>query len=358
MGKHEQSDLQRRRHGESLSNNGLDEASLPWWRSVRNGIFPSFSDKTMIGVLIFPDFQLLDAAGPISVFEIAARYARQAPAVRVLAVKAGPVRSSSGVEMLARDLKSGGAITTLIVAGGEGVAAAARCPATLAFVQRLARRGVRVASVCSGAYVLAEAGLLDGRRATTHWGRTQDFVMRYPKVRLEPDQIFTRDGNVWTSAGITAGIDLALAMVSEDHGDAIAQDTARQLVLYQRRSGGQSQFSSLLELKAPQGRFAALLAWAREHLDAPLTVEDLAERAGMSARHFARAFAAETGSTPSKAIERLRIEVARERVQSSSEAIERVAQTTGFRDPERMRRAFIRAFGQPPQSLRRAARSA
>ena len=312
----------------------------------------------MIAVLIFPDFQLLDAAGPISVFEIAARYAQKAPAIRVLAAKAGPVRSSSGAEMLARDLTSATAITTLIVAGGEGIATAARCETTLAFVRRLAKRGVRVASVCSGAYVLAEAGLLDGRRATTHWGRTRDFIVRYPKVKLEPDRIFTRDGNVWTSAGITAGIDLALAMVTEDHGEEVAQNTARQLVLYHRRSGGQSQFSSLLELKAPNGRFGALLSWAREHLDAPLTVEDLAERAGMSSRHFARAFAAETGATPSKAIERLRIEVARERVQASGEAIEHVAQSTGFGDPERMRRAFIRAFGQPPQSLRRAARSA
>jgi transcriptional regulator GlxA family with amidase domain len=311
----------------------------------------------MIGILIFPDFQLLDAAGPISAFEIAARHAGKVPAIRVLAAKAGPVRSTSGVEMLARDLKSANTITTLIVAGGEGVATAARCEVTLAFVQRLARRGVRVASVCSGAYVLAEAGLLDGRRATTHWGRTLDFVARYPKVKFEPDQIFTRDGNVWTSAGITAGIDLALAMVTEDHGEEIAQQTARQLVLYHRRSGGQSQFSTLLELKTPNGRFGALLSWARENLDTPLTVEDLAERAGMSARHFARAFAAETGTTPSKAIERLRIEAARERVQSSHEAIELVARSTGFGDPERMRRAFIRAFGQPPQSLRRAARA-
>ena len=311
----------------------------------------------MIGILVFPDFQLLDAAGPISVFEIATRYVRKAPAIRVLALNAGPVRSSSGVEIMARDFKAANGITTLMVAGGEGTATAMRCKATLAFVQRLAKRGVRVASVCSGAYVLAEAGLLDGKRATTHWGRTPDFVRRYPKVKLEPDQIFTRDGNVWTSAGITAGIDLALAMVTEDHGEEIAQATARQLVLYHRRSGGQSQFSSLLELKAPNGRFGTLLAWARENLGAPLTVEDLADRAGMSARHFARAFAAETGSTPSKAIERLRIEVARERVQSSGEAIELVAQSTGFRDPERMRRAFIRAFGQPPQSLRRAARA-
>ena len=311
----------------------------------------------MIGILIFPDFQLLDASGPISVFEIAGRYAgTAAPAIQVLAATPGPVRSSSGVEMLARGLKPSHAISTLVVAGGRGVRAPATCEKTLAFVRRIAKRGIRVASVCSGAYVLAEAGLLDGRRATTHWARTRHFLASYPKVKLEADQIFVRDGNIWSSAGITAGIDLALAMAAEDYGDEVAQKTARQLVLYNRRSGGQSQFSSLLELKAPTGRFGPLLTWAREHLDTPLTVEDLAERAAMSSRHFARAFIAETGTTPSKAIERLRIEVARARVQSSSEAIEHVAQSTGFRDPERMRRAFIRAFGQPPQSLRRAAR--
>ena len=311
----------------------------------------------MIGVLIFPDFQLLDAAGPISVFEIAARFAGGAPAIKAIALEPGPVRSSSGVEMLARSARPSNAITTLIVAGGEGVREAARCAKTLAFVRSVAKRGIRVASVCSGAYVLAEAGLLDGKRATTHWRRTRHFIATYPRVKLEPDQIFVRDGDIWTSAGITAGIDLALAMVAEDFGEEVAQETARQLVLYHRRSGGQSQFSSLLELKAPTGRFGPLLAWARENLDAPLTVEDMAERAGMSARHFSRAFIAETGTTPSKAVERLRIEVAKQRVQSSAEAIERVAETTGFRDPERMRRAFIRAFGQPPQSLRRAARA-
>ena len=313
--------------------------------------------QIMIGVLVFPNFQLLDAAGPISVFEIAARIAGQAPSIKVLAENPGAVRSSSGVELLARGLKSAGAISTLMVAGGEGVDAAAASEKTLAFVRAVAKRGVRVASVCSGAYMLAEAGLLDGRRATTHWGRTRQFLSIFPQVKWEPDRIFVRDGDIWSSAGITAGIDLALAMVTEDFGEAIAQQTARQLVLYHRRSGGQSQFSSLLELKAPSGRFGPLLSWAREHLDAPLTVEDLAEQAGMSSRHFARAFIAETGTTPSKAVERLRIEVARLRVQSSSEAIERVAELTGFRDPERMRRAFIRAFGQPPQSLRRAARA-
>jgi transcriptional regulator GlxA family with amidase domain len=311
----------------------------------------------MIGVLVFPDFQILDAAGAISVFEIAARIAGVASSIKLLAAKPGPVRSSSGIEMLARGLTSSGALSTLIVAGGEGVDAEATRDKTLGFVRAVAKRGVRVASVCSGAFILAEAGLLDGRRATTHWRRTKQFLSAYPNVKLEPDRIFIRDGNIWSSAGISAGIDLALALAAEDFGDEVAQQTARQLVLYHRRSGGQSQFSSLLELKAPTGRFSALLGWAREHLDAPLTVEDLAEQAGMSSRHFARAFIAETGTTPSKAVERLRIEVARQRVQSSGEAIEQVAQSTGFRDPERMRRAFIRAFGQPPQSLRRAARA-
>ena len=311
----------------------------------------------MIGILVFPDFQLLDAAGPISVFEIAARFAGTTSSIRILAVTPGAVRSSSGVEIFANPIRHSRAISTLIVVGTEKIPASAICKTTLSFVQTMAKRGVRVASVCSGAYILAEAGLLDGRRATTHWWNTQDFVSSYPKVKLEADQIYVRDGNIWSSAGITAGIDLALAMVAEDFGEEVAKSTARQLVVYHRRSGGQSQFSSLLELKAPTGRFGALLSWAREHLDAPLTVEDLAEQVGMSSRHFARAFIAETGTTPSKAIERLRIEVARQRVQSSSEAIERVAESTGFRDPERMRRAFIRAFGQPPQSLRRAARA-
>jgi transcriptional regulator GlxA family with amidase domain len=311
----------------------------------------------MIGVLVFPDFQLLDVAGPISVFEIANRYARNDTPIRVMAAKPGPVRSTSGVEMLARKFGPASAITTLIISGGDGVEAAARNTCVSNFVKAVASRGTRIASVCSGTFVLAEAGLLDGKRATTHWQRTRQFLATYPKVKLEPDQIFVRDGQLWSSAGITAGIDLALAMVAEDHGERIVEQTARQLVLYHRRSGGQSQFSSLLELKAPTGRFGPILTWARENLVAKLTVEDLAERAGMSSRHFTRAFIAETGATPSKAIERLRIEVARTRVQASSETIERVAEVTGFRDPERMRRAFIRAFGQPPQSMRRAARA-
>jgi transcriptional regulator GlxA family with amidase domain len=174
-------------------------------------------------------------------------------------------------------------------------------------------------------------------------------------VRLEADRIWIRDGAVWTSAGITAGIDLALAMIGEDLGEDIARRTAQQLVVYHRRPSGQSQYSALLELDAG-GRFAALLGWMRDHLARPLSVEALAEQAGMSARNFARAFAAETGVTPAKAVERLRLDVAREAVEDGARPIERIALDTGFGEPERMRRAFVRAFGQPPQALRRAAR--
>jgi len=325
-------------------------------------LFPQFQTQSVwewavIGVLIFPDFQLLDAAGPMSVFEVAGRLTGRRAGIVPLALAAGAVRSSSGVEMLARGLDGLHDLDTLIVAGGEGTREAIRCAELVGLVADAARRVRRVASVCSGAYILAQAGLLDGRRATTHWGRTSHFLATYPKVRLEPDRIFVKDGPIWTSAGISAGIDLALAMVAEDDGDAIARDTARQLVVYHRRAGGQSQFSTLLELNEPSGRFRRLLSWARENLDQPLTVERMAEQAAMSTRHFTRAFVAETGMTPSKAVERLRIEAAKARVEGAAEPIEAVARATGFGDPERMRRAFVRAFGQPPQALRRAARA-
>jgi transcriptional regulator GlxA family with amidase domain len=304
--------------------------------------------------LALPDVVAFDLSVPAQVF---GRY--EGPyAFEACAERAGRVPTTTGFSVhVDRGLEALAQADTVIVPGFDPPAWELS-GAVLAALRAAHARGARLGSICTGAFALAEAGLLDGRRATTHWQRTRHFLKAYPQVKLEPDRIFVRDGDVWTSAGISAGIDLSLAMIAEDYGEEIAQKTARQLVLYHRRSGGQSQFSSLLELKAPNGRFGPLLAWAREHLDAPLTVEDLAEQAGMSSRHFTRAFMAETGTTPSKAVERLRIEVARQRVQSSSEAIERVAETTGFRDPERMRRAFIRAFGQPPQSLRRAARSA
>jgi transcriptional regulator GlxA family with amidase domain len=310
-----------------------------------------------IAVLIFPDFQLLDAAGPITAFE-AAGHGTAPPAyrLRVIARAAGPVASSSGVPLIAEAFTAD-PLDTLIVAGGWGTREASVCVETLAYVRAAAGRVRRVASVCSGAFILAAAGLLDGRRATTHWARAAEFARAYPQVRVEPDRIFIRDGAVWTSAGITAGIDLALALVADDLGEAAAKRAAQHLVVYHRRPGGQSQFSALLEADRPGSRFSPLLAWARERLDERLPVERLADRAAMSPRHFARAFSAETGMTPAKAIERLRLEASRERVESGSEAIELVAAHTGFGDAERMRRAFIRAFGQPPQALRRAAKA-
>jgi transcriptional regulator GlxA family with amidase domain len=308
-----------------------------------------------IGFLIFRDFQLLDAAGPIAAFEIAGRIVPDAYRLHVLARDPGAVASSSGVSMNAEAFADAPPLDTLIVSGGEGTRGPAICEATLDFARRAFRTARRTASVCSGSYVLAAAGLLDGRRATTHWQRSHDFQRRYPAVRLEPDRIFVQDGSLWSSAGITAGIDMALAMIGADLGEDVARRTAQQLVVYHRRPGGQSQFSALLEMKG--GRFDTLLAWARENLALPLTVDQLAEQAAMSPRNFARLFAVETGSTPAKAVERLRVEAARALLDSQPLQVEDVAMETGFGDPERMRRAFLRAFGQPPQALRRSARA-
>ncbi len=310
-----------------------------------------------IGFLIFDGFQILDAAGPIAAFEIADRYRPGTYALEVIAAATSAIPSSSAAAMTAAAFDPAASYDTLIVAGGHGTRAASRDARLLGFVRRAAGRGRRVASVCSGAFILAAAGLLDGRRATTHWSRTAEFARLFPKVRLEPDRIYVKDGPVWTSAGITAGVDLALALVTEDLGEDIAKRTAQQLVVYHRRPGGQSQFSALLELARPEARFGPLLNWARERLHQSLDVERLAGQTAMSPRHFARSFTAETGVTPAKAIERLRVEAAREGVEAGAEPIDAIAAKVGFGDPERMRRAFIRAFGQPPQALRRAARA-
>jgi transcriptional regulator GlxA family with amidase domain len=309
-----------------------------------------------IGIVIFPGFQILDAAGPLAAFEIAGRYGDGAYRLALLAAASGSVESSAGVILNATEFAAAPDLDTLLVAGGDGIRNAMQDPTVIAFVRSAAGRARRVTSVCSGAFILAEAGLLDGRRATTHWSRCDDFARRYPRVRLEPDRIFVRDGSVWTSAGITAGIDLCLALIAEDLGESIARRTAQQLVVYRQRPGGQSQFSALLEMERPDGHFGPLLAWARENLAAPLTIECLAARAAMSPRNFARRFTMETGVTPARAIERLRVEAARARLEAGPQPIEQIALSTGFGDPERMRRAFLRAFGQPPQALRRAGR--
>jgi transcriptional regulator GlxA family with amidase domain len=310
-----------------------------------------------LDVLVFPGFQILDVAGPIAAFEIAERYVPGAYAIAVIAAEPGWVESSSGAALRAEPLPDT-APDTLLISGGEGTRDAATIAAMLDHVRRTARGARRMTSVCSGAFVLAAAGLLDGRLATTHWNRSASFAKAFPKVRLQPDRIFTRDGPYWTSAGISAGIDLSLAMIADDLGEAIARQVARPWVIPLRRAGGQSQFSAVLEIQRPDGRFAGLLDWARRNLSEELGVEQLAERACMSARHFARAFVQETGVTPAKAIERLRLEAARGQVEAGDGSLDQIARACGFSDPERMRRAFIRTFGHPPQALRRAAKAA
>ena len=310
-----------------------------------------------IGVLIYPGFELLDAAGPISAFGNANHFAPGAYSVSVLAPEPGAVTSDSGVAMHAVPLPKA-PLDTLIVSGGREWRVAALSTPTMAWLKTAARRARRVASVCTGAFVMAQAGLLNGARATTHWDHCAELARYFPEVSVAPDRIFTHTGKVWTSAGVTAGIDLALALIGEDFGEAIARRTAQELVVYHRRPGGQSQFSALIEMDRQDGRFAELLDWMRSRLNEPLTVERLADQAAMSPRHFSRAFTAETGLTPARAVERLRVEAARAQVESSSDPIEHIGDAVGFTDPERMRRAFLRAFGQSPQTLRRSVRSA
>ena len=309
-----------------------------------------------LAVVIFPDFQILDATGPISAFDIARRATGGGYELDLLADGGGAVASNAGVRLLAEPLGER-SYDTVLVSGGVGVDRVEALGPTVDWIRRRAADSRRVASVCSGSLLLAQAGLLDGKRATTHWSRTDDFARRFPAVKLEPDRIFVREGDIWTSAGITAGIDLALALIEDDFGAKVARGVAQQLVVHHRRPGGQSQFSALLDTGGVNGRFAGLMDWVRERLAERLNVERLAEQAAMSPRHFARAFTAETGLTPAKAVERLRLEAARLRVETTHEPIDRVAETAGFGDPERMRRAFLRAFGQPPQALRRAARA-
>ena len=305
-----------------------------------------------VAFLIFDEFQLLDAAGPISAFEIAARYVPGAYESRVIARRAGAVRSSSGASMNALSLGRAAGIDTLVIAGGNGTRAAAQDGALVRFVAKCGAQSRRVASVCSGAYVLAATGLLDGRVATTHWTRTSDFARRYPRVKLEADRIYVKEGKYWSSAGITAGIDLSLALIAEDLGKSVARQVAQQLVVYYRRPGGQSQFSTLLELERADGRFAPLLDHVRSNLRERLSVQDLAAQACMSPRNFARAFIAETGTSPAKAVTRLRAETARAQIESGRASVQQVAKDCGFGDPERMRRAFVSLFGRPPSGLR------
>jgi transcriptional regulator GlxA family with amidase domain len=305
-----------------------------------------------IGFVLSPGFQVMSFAA-LSVFEFANKEIGELIYdVRLLSETGGLMRSSIGVSVVTEPFDAT-IFDTLIVGRGTEPAT----PGLLEFVRRAPERCRRVAATCTGAFILAEAGLLDGRRATTHWNRARDLRARFPKVKVEEDRIFIVDGPVWTSAGMTAGIDLALAMVEQDLGAGVTRAVARQMVVYHRRAGGQSQFSALLELEPKSDRIQSALAYAKRNLDRPLTVRQLAEAAHLSPRQFSRAFRAETGQSPAKAVENLRVEAARLMMEQSRHPIDVVARQTGFADRDRMRRAFLRAFGQPPQVVRRNARA-
>jgi transcriptional regulator GlxA family with amidase domain len=309
---------------------------------------------TTIGFYVSPGFQMLDLAGPAGAFE-AANSQLESPAYRllILAADEGAVMNSLGMVTDAVSLDTT-VLDTLVVIGGpiDPLVSAD----TLSRLVEASSRCRRVASVCTGAFTLAAAGLLDGRRATTHWRYAARLQREYPSIRVEADRIFCRDANVWTSAGITAGIDLALALVEEDHGFAVAKGVAQHLVVYHRRHGGQSQFAASVDLAPKNDRIAAALGYARDHIAEVITVERLAKAVGMSLRQFSRAFRAQTGTTPARVVERLRADLARGRIETTVEPVERIAEATGFGDAENMRRAFIRIYGQPPQSIRRAIR--
>lgn len=322
---------------------------------------PPFRPKPRtIAFLIFDQFQILDAAGPISAFDIAERFAPGSYRLRFLSAAGGLVASSAGVAFSTEAMSRAPLthINTLIAAGGMGTKAAAQDAKLLAYLRRAHMRVRRLASVCSGSFLLAAAGLLDGKSATTHWRQAPLMQRLFPDVNVEPDRIHVEDSGIWTSAGVTAGIDLSLAMIAEDLGPEIAKEVAREMVVYARRPGGQTQHSTLVELDTPGGRFASLHAWIRAHLAEELPVERLAVQAAMSTRNFTRAYTKETGIPPAKAVERIRLEAARAALESGAASIQDVARKTGFGDSERMRRAFVRTFGTPPALLRRTLRHA
>jgi transcriptional regulator GlxA family with amidase domain len=313
-----------------------------------------------VAIVAFPDTQVLDVTGPLEVFALANRLTAaqgQPPpyVVEVVAEEAGPVTTSSGLAIVAhRSWRSVcGPLDTLVVAGGIGVGAAVRDGRLPAWLRGIAPSARRVASVCNGAFLLAEAGLLDGRRATTHWVMCDRLARRYSAVTVETDPIFVRDGNVTTSAGVTAGMDLALAFVDEDLGRETALTVARWMVLFIRRPGGQSQFSAQLAAQAAEREpLRDLQAWIADHPSADLTVEAMAERAAMSARNFARVFRRETSVTPAAYVERVRVEVARRLLETTDCTIDEIARSSGFGTPETLRRAFARRIGVAPGDYR------
>jgi transcriptional regulator GlxA family with amidase domain len=314
-------------------------------------------------IAVFDGVEVLDVTGPASVFSAASKLlerGRGGYRVRLAATTAGPVRTSTGVQIVADATLAEVARTadTVVLPGSIRITVDGpeplELPEVVSWVARGAPHWRRIASVCTGAYLLAEAGLLDGRRATTHWFAAEDFAARYPAVTVDHDPIFIRDGPVWTSAGVTAGMDLALALVADDHGEEHARTVARWLVMYLRRPGGQSQFSVPLSVPAPRTeRIRELLGWIAQHPDADLSVPALAGRAHMSERHLARVFLRETGVTPAVFVERSRIEAARIWLEHRDDPVEVVAARCGFGSVETLYRTFRRRLGATPSDYRR-----
>ena len=328
-----------------------------------SSLLPQGATGTMVGmtsvvILAYPGVQSLDVTGPLEVFATANRYgATPAYEPTVVSVGGGTITTSSGLGLATAPAPPGtgaGEIDTLVVAGGEGTGDALADPDLLAWLRKAAGRTRRVTSVCSGAFLLAAAGVLDGRRATTHWSVCDLLARVHPGVAVEPDRIWVRDGHVWTSAGVTAGMDLALALVEDDHGGKLALEVARQLVLFTRRGGGQSQFSTQLAAQvAERPSLRTVLAHIAEHLDDDLSVPALARVAAMSPRTFARSFAAEVGTTPAAYVQAARVEAARRLLESTDRSTAEVARACGFGTVETMHRSFRRTVHTTPAQYRR-----
>ena len=314
----------------------------------------------LVAMLAYPKAQILDITGPLEVFARTSRWledhtGRRVPAyaVELVAARRGPLETSGGLRLIAartyRELRH---VDTLLVAGGIGYEAALTDAELLAWLRARAKVVPRIGSICTGALILARAGLLDGRSATTHWGYCDRLARNAPRTRVEPDALYVQSGRVYTSAGVTAGMDMALAMVEQDWGKATALAVARELVMFVKRPGGQSQFSHFLEAQQRDDRFGDLELWMLEHLDADLSVEQLARRCSMSERHFARLFAARIGRPPATHVARLRIDAARRRIEEGAARLKDVARDCGFGDEQRLRRAFRRSLGVTPQDYR------
>ncbi|MEW2306875.1 GlxA family transcriptional regulator [Streptomyces sp. NPDC006655] len=304
---------------------------------------------------VFPDFQILDLTGPHEVFTQAGRITGGV-VLETVAAAPGPVLSSGGLAVsptLTID-ETAGPVDTLIAVGGGGIHRACEDGRFVDWFARTAHRARRTASVCSGAFLLGAAGLLDGRRAVTHWSRCDQLAERYPQVTVDPAPIFVRDGEVWTSAGITAGMDLALAMTEDDHGPEISRAIARQMVMFVQRPGGQAQFSAQLAAQRPgRAPLRDVLAWIADHPDCDLGVPALAARAAMSERNFTRVFRAETGSTPAAYVESARIEAARRLLETTSATVDSVAHACGFGTVETLHRSFKRTLQVTPGEYRK-----